>query len=87
MNDLDIAICRNRTASVAGTLSHQGIPVSHQEILVKQKNNKLLFGSNWGESNLALANGELLGREEEYSELHWEVSISSGNWHYSEELL
>ncbi len=69
MDDLDLAIRRNRTANVIGTLSHQGIPVSHQEILVKQKNHKFLFGGNWGESTLALVNGELLGREKELAEL------------------
>jgi endo-1,4-beta-xylanase len=69
MDDLDLAIRRNRTANVAGTLSHQGTPVSHQEILVKQKNHKFLFGSNWGDSTLALVNGELSGREKELAEL------------------
>ena len=69
MDDLDLAIRRNRTANVTGILSHQGIPVSHQEILVKQKNHKFLFGSNWGESTIALLNGELSGREKELAEL------------------
>ncbi len=69
MDDLDLTICRNRTANVTGTLSHQGIPVSHQDILVKQKKHRFLFGSNWGESTLALVNGELSGREKELAEL------------------
>ena len=69
MDDLDLAIRRNRTAAVTVTLSHQGSPLAHQEILVKQVNHKFLFGSNWGESTLALANGELSGREKELAEL------------------
>lgn len=69
MGDLDLAIHRNRAASVTVTLSHQGFPVAHQEILVKQKTHKFLFGSNWGESMLALVNGELSGREKELAEL------------------
>jgi endo-1,4-beta-xylanase len=69
MDDLDLAICKNRTANATVTLSHQGLPVAHQEILVRQKNHKFLFGSNWGESTLALVNGELSGREKELAEL------------------
>ena len=69
MDDLDLAICRNRTANVTVTLSHQGLPVAHQEIMMEQKKHKFLFGSNWGESTLALVNGELSGREKELAEL------------------
>jgi endo-1,4-beta-xylanase len=69
MDDLDLTIRRNRTADVTVSLSHQGSPVAHQEILVEQKNHKFLFGSNWGESTLALVNGELSGKEKELAEL------------------
>jgi endo-1,4-beta-xylanase len=69
MDDLDLRIRRNRTANVTVTLSHQGLPVTNQEILVKQKKHKFLFGSNWGECTLALVNGELSGREKELAEL------------------
>jgi endo-1,4-beta-xylanase len=79
MNDLNLPIRRNRTANVAGTLSHQGIPVPHQEILVKQKNHKFLFGNNWGESNLALANDELSGTEKELAELRNELFLQLFN--------
>ena len=69
MDDLDRAIRRNRTANVTVTLSHQGLPVAHQAIMLEQKKHKFLFGSNWGESTLALVNGELSGREKEMAEL------------------
>ena len=69
MDDLDRAIRRNRTANVTVTLSHQGLPVAHQAIMLEQKRQKFLFGSNWGESTLALVNGELSGREKELAEL------------------
>jgi len=69
MDDLDRAIRRNRTANVTVTLSHQGLPVAHQAIMLEQKKHKFLFGSNWGESTLALVNGELSGREKELAEL------------------
>jgi len=69
MDDFDRAIRRNRTANVTVTLSHQGLPVAHQAIMLEQKRQKFLFGSNWGESTLALVNGELSGREKELAEL------------------
>lgn len=69
MENLDLAIRKNRTAEATVTLSHRGSPVAHQEILVQQKNHKFLFGSNWGESTIALVNGELSGKEKEQAEL------------------
>jgi endo-1,4-beta-xylanase len=68
MNDLDSAIRKNRTAKATITLSHNGLPAANQNILVQQKSHKFLFGSNWGESSVALANGELSGREKELAE-------------------
>jgi endo-1,4-beta-xylanase len=79
MDDLDLTIRRYRTADVIVTLSHQGLPVAHQDILVEQKKHKFLFGSNWGESTLALANGELSGREKELAELRNENCLQLFN--------
>jgi endo-1,4-beta-xylanase len=69
MDNPDLAIRKNRTAKAKVTLSHGGLPVAHREILVQQKNHKFLFGSNWGESTIALENGELSGKEKEQAEL------------------
>ncbi|MFL7892494.1 MAG: endo-1,4-beta-xylanase [Anaerolineales bacterium] len=79
MDDLDLAIRKNRTANVTVALSHQGLPVGNQEIIVKQKNHKFLFGSTWGESTLALVNGELSGRDKELAELRNECFLSLFN--------
>src|SRR5512145_214549 len=68
MNDLDLAIRKNRTANATITLSHGGVHLSNQAILVQQKSHKFLFGSTWGESTIALANGELSGREKDLAE-------------------
>jgi len=69
MENLDLAIRKNRAAKATVSLSHHGSPVAHQEILVQQKNHKFLFGSNWGESTIALVNNELSGKEKEQAEL------------------
>jgi endo-1,4-beta-xylanase len=69
MDDLDRAIQKNRTANVIVTLSHQGSPIAQQEVVVRQDSHKFLFGSNWGESALALVNGELTGKDKELAEL------------------
>jgi endo-1,4-beta-xylanase len=68
MDNLDSAIRKNRTAKATVTLSHNGLPIANQDILVQQNSHKFLFGSNWGESSIALANGELSGREKELAE-------------------
>jgi len=68
MSDLDSAIRQNRTAKAIVTLTHNGLPVANQEVLVQQKSHKFLFGSNWGETTVALANGELSGRDKELAE-------------------
>jgi endo-1,4-beta-xylanase len=60
-HQLDLAIRQHRTAEVTLTLSHAGTLLAHQEVLLAQKNHKFLFGSNWGESSVALANDELVG--------------------------
>ena len=69
MNELDLAIHKHRIAQVTVTLSHQGAPLANQAIELKQLSHQFLFGCNWGESSLALANGELSGREKELAEL------------------
>lgn len=69
MENLDLAIRKNRTATANVSLSHRGSPVAHQEILVQQKNHKFLFGSTWGESTIALVNNGLSGKEKEQAEL------------------
>jgi endo-1,4-beta-xylanase len=69
MDNLDLAIRENRTADATITVFHNELPVVGQEILVLQKNHKFLFGSNWGEGSIALANGELSGKEKEQTEL------------------
>lgn len=68
-NNTDLAIRQNRMVSGAVALSHDGAPLSNREIEVEQKNHQFLFGTNWGESSLALANGELSGKEKEQAEL------------------
>jgi endo-1,4-beta-xylanase len=69
MNDLDLAIRQHRTAKATVTLVHDGAPLAYQDVLVEQKNHQFLFGTNWGDSTIALANGELQGREKEQAEL------------------
>ena len=68
-NDIDLAIRQNRVANATIRLSRNGAPLSNREIEVEQKNHKFLFGANWGESSIALANGELSGQEKERAEL------------------
>lgn len=69
MENLDSAIRENRTANATLTLTHHGEPVVGQEIWVQQKKHKFLFGSNWGESSIALANGELSGQAKDLAGL------------------
>jgi endo-1,4-beta-xylanase len=68
-DNLDLAIRRNRSADATITLEHDGAPIAQQEILVEQKKHQFLFGSTWGESTIALANGKLSGKEKELAEL------------------
>ena len=67
--ELDLAIRKNRMVNATITLSHNGSPISNRDVVVEQKNHKFLFGTNWGESSIALANGELSGKEKEQAEL------------------
>ena len=68
MDNVDSAIRQNRTAKATVSLSHNGAPVANQEILVEQKSHKFLFGSTWGNSTVALVNGELAGQDKELAE-------------------
>jgi GH35 family endo-1,4-beta-xylanase len=65
---LDQAIRQHRTADVTLRISQGGEPLAHQEVWIEQKSHKFLLGTNWGESSIALANGELSGQEKELAE-------------------
>ncbi len=62
---LDPAIRQHRTAKATLTLTHNGLPLANQDVQVQQQNHKFLFGSSWGESSVAFANGELSGSNKE----------------------
>ncbi len=79
IDNLDLAIRQNRMVNATITLSYNGSPISNQELFVEQKNHKFLFGSNWGESSIALANDELSGKEKEQAELRNERFIQLFN--------
>ena len=66
--DLDRAIREHRTAQATVTLTHNGSPLAGQDVVIQQVKQRVLFGSNWGESTIALANGELSGHEKELAE-------------------
>lgn len=65
---LDLAIRQHRTGEVKVTLLQNETPLANQEVLVEQKKHQFLFGSNWGESTVALVNGELSGQAKELAE-------------------
>ena len=67
--NLDLAIRQHRTATATIALTHAEAPIAHQAVVVEQKNHQFLFGSNWGDSTIALANGELAGKAKEQAEL------------------
>ena len=67
--DLDRAIRQHRTANATVTLLQDGTPLANQEVVVEQKRHQFLFGTNWGDGSIALANGELSGKEQELAEL------------------
>jgi endo-1,4-beta-xylanase len=58
----------HRTAQATVTLEQNGVPLPHQEVVVEQKKHKFLFGTNWGDSTIRLANGELTGQAKELAE-------------------
>jgi len=77
--DLDLAIRQNRTTNATVTLSQNGAPLAHRDIQVEQKKHQFLFGTTWGESTIALANGELSGKEKEQAELRNERFVQLFN--------
>jgi len=66
--DLDRAIRQHRTSQATLTVTHHGAPLIGQDVVVQQRQHQFLFGSNWGESTIGLANGELAGREKDLAE-------------------
>jgi endo-1,4-beta-xylanase len=78
-NNLDVAIRQNRVANATLTLVHNGSPLANQEVWVEQKKHRFLFGSNWGNSTIALANGQLSGKEKEQAELRNERFVQLFN--------
>ena len=67
-DQIDRAIRQHRATTATVTLTHNGSPLAQQEVIVKQTRHQFLFGSNWGESSIALANGELSGHDKELAE-------------------
>ena len=57
-----------RTIKATASLSVNSRKAAGREVAIEQKSHAVLFGSNWGESSVALANGELSGREKELAE-------------------
>ena len=58
----------HRTAQAVVSLTHNGAPLAHQEVVVEQTKHQFLFGSTGGGSTLALASGELSGQAKEQAE-------------------
>jgi endo-1,4-beta-xylanase len=67
-DQLDRGIRQHRTTRATVTLTHNGSPLVGQDVVVQQLKHQFLFGSNWGESTIALANGEVSGKELELAE-------------------
>jgi endo-1,4-beta-xylanase len=65
VTDLDERIRTHRTAETVLTLTSRGSTLANQELILEQKNHRFLFGSTWGDSTVALANGELTGAEKD----------------------
>jgi endo-1,4-beta-xylanase len=63
--ELDAAIAANRRKTATVTVTAGGAPLANREIEVEQSSHAFLFGTNWGEPTVALANGELEGRQRE----------------------
>ncbi|MBX3062740.1 MAG: endo-1,4-beta-xylanase [Anaerolineae bacterium] len=68
MSTLDQEIRQQRSANATVTLFRNGSPLSNREITLEQKKHKMLLGSNWGNSSIQLANGELTGEAKELAE-------------------
>jgi endo-1,4-beta-xylanase len=78
-DDLDRSFRQHRTSNVTVTLTFNGAPLVHQEVMIEQKKHRFLFGGTWGESSIALANEELAGKEKELAELRNEHFINLFN--------
>ncbi len=58
----------HRMAKAVVTLTHNGAPLAHQDVVVEQTRHQFLFGTTWGETTLAYASGELSGEAKELAE-------------------
>jgi endo-1,4-beta-xylanase len=76
---LDESIRRERGTEATVTLLSGGRPLADREVLVEQTGQGFLVGTNWGESAMALANGELSGRERELAERRNELFLGLFN--------
>jgi GH35 family endo-1,4-beta-xylanase len=68
LETLDQDIRRNRTVHAEVSLTHTGRPLAGREVTVAQRSHAFLFGSNWGDGGIELANGELDGADRERAE-------------------
>lgn len=68
MSKVDTDIRQHRTASTTLTITHDGAPLANQDVVVEQTNHQFLFGTNWGNSTIGLANGELSGEAKALAE-------------------
>jgi endo-1,4-beta-xylanase len=79
MPNIDHPIREHRLANATIKLVHDASPLAYQDVTVEQKKHQFLFGSNWGDSSLALANGELTGKERQQAELRNERFLALFN--------
>lgn len=68
LNHLDPAVREHRTTQAALTVVQGGKPLANQEIVIAQTRHQFLFGSTWGESTIALANGAVSGETKALAE-------------------
>jgi endo-1,4-beta-xylanase len=61
--ELNAAIRKNRVVKAQVSLSSGGKPLANREVVVEQVSHRFIFGANWGNSAIALANDALAGRE------------------------
>jgi endo-1,4-beta-xylanase len=65
---LDESIRKARSTEATLRVTAGGKPLADREVAIEQTKQGFLIGTNWGESTIALANGELAGRERELAE-------------------
>jgi endo-1,4-beta-xylanase len=68
VNELDTQILDHRTSFVRLQISHGGKPLVGKEIRVAQKTHGFQFGANWCGEFIALANGQLTGKQAQEAE-------------------